>query len=473
MANLSIAFACPHFVEFFSDPKDVSDREGEFVEIRLDDFWADSLTVQMDDKVPIAFAYPSGSRLVLVHDSLFCPKIGGTDCALLDKQNLPNSRETSWLMRAGSCTDSITLPSPKAGVSLQRVGEGDSWVYDEPTKGFANPAYERGVKDCALEPVMRTLIDSSNLGVWRYDVNLSGCDSSNLILDVVNFMGGEELRDSFFVKGNFHFESRAAGLWIRGALPDDEAPGNNFLDTLIFERGPLAISEIHHCPAEPEPEWVEVYNRSGVALPLEKFRFCNRGTFWGMDSIAPHETMILTKDTSSLREILGFKDVRLLQSSFGYLNNASGCISICYGEIVVDSVCWDKHTVGCPAGFNPMTMAMENTPGFVRADVASGASLNGNDKCLNESKNAVPFTYKLSSRVVRQNGNPLRVYVESDSPVKVRLLDSTGRERWQKEVPGFSNAWWNVPLADLTVGVAYISLAVGKFENVVGILIRP
>ena len=36
--------ACPYFVEFLPDPVDVPDKEGEFVEIRLDPaFTADSL----------------------------------------------------------------------------------------------------------------------------------------------------------------------------------------------------------------------------------------------------------------------------------------------------------------------------------------------------------------------------------------------------------------------------------------------
>ena len=40
LALFSWAFACPVFTEFYPDPKDVSDQEGEYVEIRMDDFWA-------------------------------------------------------------------------------------------------------------------------------------------------------------------------------------------------------------------------------------------------------------------------------------------------------------------------------------------------------------------------------------------------------------------------------------------------
>ena len=67
--------ACPMFVEFFPDPTEVPDNEGEFVEIRLDDFRADSLYVSFDQKAPLAFPFPrSANRMVLVHDSTLCPK---------------------------------------------------------------------------------------------------------------------------------------------------------------------------------------------------------------------------------------------------------------------------------------------------------------------------------------------------------------------------------------------------------------
>lgn len=105
-------------------------------------------------------------------------------------------------------------------------------------------------------------------------------------------------------------------------------------------------------------------------------------------------------------------------------------------------------------------MESENTPGFVRS--------NGTNEKIQS-----PFTYKLSSRVVRLGGNSLRVYVESEFQVSLRLLDSAGRERWKADVPPGFNAWRKVSLDGMGLGVAYVSISTGKFENVVGILIRP
>lgn len=474
LAVVSASCKCPHFVEFFPDPKDVPDQEGEFIEIRLEDFKTDSLRIQMDGKATLALAFPRGKRLVLVHDSAYCPVLPEVACGLLDKFSLPNSREVSWLLQAGSCGDSVVLPVPKPGMSLQRVGESDRWVLETPTMGMAHPSYEVGLKDCGLGGILRDVFSNSGTDtLFRYTLFLTGCDSSDFLLEFRDMNRGDAFRDSSRIYGHYQWESAARNVWIRAELPPDEAPSNNLLDTLLLEPGggiPLVLSEIHHCPQEPEPEWVEVYNRTSTAFPLSKFRFCNRGGTWIGDSIAPYESVLFSKDTAQLREVLGFKDVRLLQVALGFLNNTAGCLSICNGETVVDSVCWDKHTVTCPDGFNPITGAAENTPGFLRVEKDN---FNRSARGGSIGKDGTPFTYKLSSRILRLGGNPLRVYVEGSTQVRLKLLDSAGRDQWHVDIPPHSNNWWSVPLQGLSIGVAYVSLSAGKFENVVGILIRP
>ena len=239
----------------------------------------------------------------------------------------------------------------------------------------------------------------------------------------------------------------------------------------------LYFTEIHHCPAEPEPEWVEVYNASGRSLPIEEYRFCNRTKNWsvgksrGRDSIAPYETVLFSRDTLLLREYLGFKDVRLIQYAMGYLNNTAGSIAICKGDTVIDSVAWDRSTVACPSGFNPRTLRAENTPGFQKAYENPEA---GGRRGSTRREPEAPFTFKLSTRVVRVNKTPLRVYVESEQSVALKLLDSMGREQWKMEVPPYTNAWLNVPLQQLSdIGVIYISLSSGRYEKLVGLLVRP
>lgn len=495
--SCSPAYACPRLVEVFADPVDVSDQEGEFVEIRLwegsDDLADgaaqgdafDSLMVQFEEKPALRFSYPGAlsgspsgvlgtssgvSRLVLVHDSVYCPQKESVACGLLGNITLPNSRETywrTWAVKKGeaACLDSVGLPSPKAGSSFQRVKDSDRWVVAEPSLGEANPLYESGIKDCGLEPLNAVeLSRGTDLG-WSLRFSMAGCDSSWLYYSVEDLFGGKVLADTSMIQGRLEIpEAKGRTLWVRAALPSDEASGNDLLDTMLVSAGnsPVVVSEVHHCPQEPEPEWVEVYNRTGRSLPFNKFQFCGRGGLWSKnldDSLGPFQSVIFTKDSSGLRDFLGYKDARLVQLSIGYLNNTSGNISICYGDQVLDSVAWDKSTATCPQGFNPLTGVAEYTPGFQRN---AGA------------KNESPFTYKLSSRVVRRDGTPLRVLVESVLPVDLKLLDSTGHVLWKNKIPAQSNMWWNVPLEGLPrTGIAYVSLSSGVYENKVGIVLRP
>ena len=426
MALYSVTYSCPMIVELFPDPKNVSDAEGEYVEIRLDDydrledgsnqFRADSLFVRFETKEILAFKWPNADRLLLVHDSSICPPRKDLACGSLGKVSLPNSRESVWKVWSGVCMDSVTVPQPKPGKAMQRVGLTDEWVFVAGTMGAGDPEYELGVKEDSLLTL--------------------------------------------------------AGEWAKS----------------------LKMTEIHHCPEEPMPEWVELYNASAYPLPLDAFRFCDRGGVLGRagDSILPYQTVLVSKDTLSLRESLGVPDIGLIQVPLGFLNNVEGSLRLCFRNDVVNSVFWNKGTATCPSGFNPLTNRREFTPGFLPQNarnalsakgVSQGVSQNpsqgtlrGKDESAKDAftEGSVPFMYKLSSRVVSKKGTPLRVRVESEYDVSLSLLDSAGRRVWKSVVPSMSNEWVYVPVQEnLGIGVGYVALSVGEYENVVGILVRP
>ena len=427
LALFSVTYSCPMIVELFPDPKNVSDAEGEYVEIRLDDydrledgsnqFRADSLYVRFESKDILAFKWPSADRLLLVHDSSMCPPRKDLACGSLGKVALPNSRESVWKVWSGVCMDSVTVPQPKPGKAMQRVGLTDEWVFVAGTMGVGDPEYELGVHEDSLLTVVGKLEKS------------------------------------------------------------------------------LLMTEIHHCPEEPMPEWVELYNASSYPLPLDAFRFCDRGGALGRagDSILPYQTVLVSKDTLSLRESLRIPDIRLIQVPLGFLNNVEGSLRLCFQSAVVDSVFWNKGTVACPSGFNPLTNRREFTPGFLPQNARNalvskglpletprnsqqGASQGRGDEVAKgfSATGSVPFVYKLSSRVISKKGVPLRVRVESEYDVSLLLLDSAGRRVWKYVVPSMSNEWVYVPVQEnLGIGVGYVSLSVGEYENVVGILVRP
>ena len=413
LALFSWVFSCPRFVEFYPDPKDVSDREGEYVEIRMDDFQAELLFVQFESKESLSFAWPKAERFVLVHDSVQCPVRSGTQeaplvlsqeapqasvaCGSLGKISLPNSRETVWKVWAGTCMDSVTVPHPKPGKAIQRVGLTDRWEF----------------VDAAT---------ASSVGI----------DAADSLL-----------------------ESRV----------------------LVNGVSVLRVTEVHHCPEEPMPEWVELYNAGMHPLPLDAFRFCDRGSALGGvgDSIRPFQAVLVSKDTTSLRAALEIPEIRMVQVSLGFLNNNEGALRLCFHDRVIDSVSWNKSTVACPSGFNPLSGRREFTPGFLPKSARNVSRAGGvNQDAFNQDAAKTPVEYKLSSRVISKKGSPLRVRVESEQNVVLSLLDSAGRRVWKSVVPAMANEWVKVPAQEyIGIGAGFVSLSVGDFENVVGILVRP
>lgn len=449
------------FVEFFPDPTDVPDAEGEFVEILLDSaFSADSLYISMDGK-GMAYAYPAGTRLVLVHDTAGCPRRPGVACHPLGP-SLPNSRASFWTLRAGTCLDSVALDVPKPGKSLQRRGATDVWVFASPTPGFANPAYEVDVHDCGIGQVSVAPGSGTGFVVSGW---VEGCAGTDVTLEWDGLFGrGASRSEEFFAAGRFEREVDAEGgarLALR--IPGDDYPANDSWDSLAFVpgRSPLVISEVHHCPAEPEPEWVELYNVSQRPLPLSRFGFCGRGGALGgeADSVLPGSAVLVTKDSAELRAFLGFRDVLVRQVKMGVLSNTGGSLSLCFDSTAIDSVSWDRSTVDCPSGFSPLTQRRDNSPGFVGA--ARGGAVG-------------EVEFSLSGRIFRTDGPPPRVRVWSASDSELRLLDSAGRRVWVGSATSNSSVWHEIPLQKFgNVGVNYVSVKSGTFEKVVGIVLRP
>ena len=458
----AVAVACPTLVEVFPDPTEVPDQQGEFVEIRLDStFTADSLFVQLDEKTPLKMPYPDGERLLLSHDRSICPETRGLVCGDLEKNSLPNSRESRWIVWAETCKDSAVLEKPKPGKSFQRIAFGQRWTLEDPTPGYGNPLYELDLNDCGFSLVEYEFREDH----WRVSGKVRGCKESLLTYRYMDVSRGGSIEDTMRISGSFSIVLLKNGpVKLQLELPEDGIPFNNVVDTLLALPGnsPLLLTEVHHCPQEPEPEWIEVYNDSKVSFPLSKIGLCGKGGTWGTeeDSIVPFQSVLVSRDTALLREFVGFRDVRLVQASIGFLNNAAGSLNLCYGGSLVDSVGWDKSTVACPRGFNPKTGKAENTPGFQ----------GGHNGIIAEE----PLRYKFSSRVLKKKGEPLRVKVESEQEVMIGLLDSAGRQVWKQKAPALSNTWWNVPVQQYTgIGVAFVRFSLGSFERVVGIVVRP
>jgi len=127
---LALLPECPYFYEFFPDPVDVPDNEGEYLVVKWESPvvpW-DTIYMQMDDnKAFSVYIPPSSFTELLLHRGApaACPVKNGSLCLPLTGTALPNSRATVWNLRADVCRDTAYLPVPKAGMVIKKAESGE------------------------------------------------------------------------------------------------------------------------------------------------------------------------------------------------------------------------------------------------------------------------------------------------------------------------------------------------------------
>jgi len=471
--SLSCGFAllgCPLFTEILPDPQDTVDAYGEFVEIRLGSNFSinDTLFVQFENKNEYPFTGIKASRLLLHRDTSTCKSSEFLDCRLLPFSALPNSRNSFWSMRSLNCVDSAALPMPQNGKSFQRYSsEKDSWVYALPTPGEANSQYESDIKDCAIRVKQARYTEKK----WHIQLQLSKCDSSSVEWKILPLMYQNledtktaSITDTLWVSSRYEGSS----ILFQVELPVDENNQNNRIDTLLFlsESSPIYITEVHHCPEEPIPEWIEIYNQTNRAIPLIYFGFRSRAliSISSSDSIFSHQSLILTKDTLNFNQSIGFADLSVKQVSLGYLKNSSDTLILTYKNTVLDSIFWNKETkIQCPNGFNPRTRRAENTPGFQGR------------KIKNQVETA-PFSFQINTRIISKSSeeNSLQLLIESEQNVRIELLSGKGNLLWQLENKALNHNWISIPIKQKgLLGPNFIRISVGHYEKMVGVVLRP
>jgi len=125
---------CPYFYEFFPDPADVADNEGEYLVVKWESAqvpW-DTLYLQMEEHNAFAVYVPQDSLWteLLLHRGApaACPAKKSLLCQPLTTTALPNSRASVWNLSAGFCRDTAYLPVPKAGKTLVRDMASGEWL---------------------------------------------------------------------------------------------------------------------------------------------------------------------------------------------------------------------------------------------------------------------------------------------------------------------------------------------------------
>lgn len=465
---------CPYFAEILPDPVAVEDARGEFIEIRLpQNSKRDTLSLFYEQKQIWKGILPDSlNRFLLIRDTLLCPEIKSLHCAPLSAPALPNRREMRWILLNGNCSDTANFPIPKAGKSFIRSdSSGNSWELAEPSPGIPNAVFENGIEDCRLHWKNTERKDSG----WRGSWTLTGCDSAQVHVEFLSMESSAEKSFPISLKRDvetvWETSLSANALKIKLALPPDDIPGNDSLDTLLFTPGnfPIRLTEVHPCPEEGLPEWFELYNAGSRETSLSSITLCEAGkSFTAENILAAKQSAVVTKDSTGMRHLVGTDEILILQQNFGYLKNAADSLFLCYGNEKVDSAIWGKSAgiqVNCPNGFSVQTGRRENSPGFqTPGSLAQNAAL--------------PFQVEWNARIFskKTRANPLMLRIQSEEDVLVELISGKGDLLWKKTFPADAggNSWREVPLIEKGFpGPNFIRVSSQNREKRFGVVLRP
>ncbi len=166
----------------------------------------------------------------------------------------------------------------------------------------------------------------------------------------------------------------------------DEYRGNN-ISYLNFrgvyineEKFDLIINEFVYSPAAPEPEWIELFNRSGKIINIKNYYFAdNRDTALLINQdleLRSGDFLVMAKD-SSIHEIYPF-DFNSVITGFPSLNNTSDKIIILDSlKRVIDSLeyqsSWGNNREGSLERIDPEMFSSDSSNWGVSKD-ASGAT---------------------------------------------------------------------------------------------------
>jgi hypothetical protein len=303
----------------------------------------------------ILLYYPD---VINIHKLSF-PALNNTGDAVVIKDSLNSIIDSlfytpSW---GGADNKSLERISPD-GLSVSQVNWGTSVNRYRATPGFKNSLTPK-----SHDAAVNSFRIREKYGVAGEDVNFRICirnrgliefnDISISLYHDINFDSAgaaSELITTFFIP----FLDRDDSLSLMYSYSGFSVGGNYFIAVINnhdediynnisfcsftgievnFSRKDIIINEIMYAP-DNEPEWIELYNQSAMAIDLKNFRIADRSdTLWLTRStciLPPSEYLVISSDTTLLqkRNIPSL----FLRSSLPSLNNAGDRL------ILVDSL---------------------------------------------------------------------------------------------------------------------------------------
>ena len=144
---------------------------------------------------------------------------------------------------------------------------------------------------------------------------------------------------SYLVSTN-NFDNGVNQFIAKILFADDEDSTNNIAFTKISaakineERNDIVINEFMYAPTSPQPEWIELFNRSDKTINLKNYKIADENdtvvVIKNSTVLNPKEYFIITKD-SSIKNYYDIKS-KFIKASFPALNNSGDRI------ILIDSL---------------------------------------------------------------------------------------------------------------------------------------
>ncbi|MCK5088056.1 MAG: lamin tail domain-containing protein, partial [Melioribacteraceae bacterium] len=186
------------------------------------------------------------------------------------------------------------------------------------------------VKNIGVEPVVSSSIqiyydenrDSiAQTGEFLSEINVSSISPNDSVMfnyDITEFTAGQNYYIAVIDVNEFEFNNNNSAFLNFNGVDLNE------------ERGDLIINEIMYSPSSPEPEWIEIFNKSNKIINLLNYQISDENdtstVIFGSLDLLPNEYLVISKD-STIYDIYPEID-KSVAAYFPTLNNSGDRIMI-------------------------------------------------------------------------------------------------------------------------------------------------
>ena len=208
----------------------------------------------------------------------------------------------------------------------------------KPEKDFAiigeSINFQIKIKNAGLSP-------PNNFQILFYkDLNKDSIPQPN---ELISNLSGNSIQpndSAIYTVSTNNFENGVNSFIAKINFTDDEDTTNNFAITKISAaqinegRNDIVINEFMYAPTSPQPEWIEIFNRSDKIINLKNYKIADENdtvvVVKNSITLNPKEYFVITKDSS----IINYYNLKskFIKASFPTLNNSGDRI------ILIDSL---------------------------------------------------------------------------------------------------------------------------------------